>query len=220
MKKIQTKKIIEDKKKNKLTIIGVASLLLIIGVFIIIAQNDKPDTTEYLYAEHAAEFGNKNAKVTIVEFFDPACGACRAFYPLVKQQIKQYKGKVRLVVRPVAFHRNVDQVVAALEASRMQNKYWEALQVVYYYQSNWAINHVADVNLVYPYLQNIGIDIDKLKIDMKSQTVIDNMQKDAEDAKILRVLKTPTFYVNGQVLEQFGAQPFKDLIAEQVKIAY
>lgn len=220
MKQLATKKNVQDKKKNKLIVTGIALLLLVIGVFIAIEQNNKPDITPYLYAEHAAEYGNKNAKVTIVEFFDPACESCRAFYPLVKQQIKQYKGKVKLVARPVAFHKNVDQVVAALEASKFQDKFWESLHVVFYYQSNWAINHTADVNLVYPYLQDIGVDIDKLKVDMKSKTVADIMQKDTEDAKVLRVLKTPTFFVNGKVLEQFGAKPFKDLIAEQVKLAY
>ncbi|MCP4323575.1 MAG: thioredoxin domain-containing protein [Psychromonas sp.] len=220
MKKLTTNKDLENKKKNKLIIISVALFLLFIGIFISVAQSNKPDITPYLYADHAAEYGNKNAKVTIVEFFDPACESCRAFYPLVKQQIKQYKGKVKLVARPVAFHKNVDQVVAALEASKLQNKFWEALRVVFYHQSSWAINHTADVNLVYPYLQGIGIDIDKLKVDMKSQSVVDIMQKDAQDAKVLRVLKTPTFFVNGQVLDQFGAEPFKALIAQQVKLAY
>lgn len=220
MKKLKTKQILENSKKNKFIVFGITLLLVVIGVFITIEQNNKPDMTAYLYAEHAAEYGNKNAKVTIVEFFDPACEACRAFYPLVKQQIKQYKGKVKLVARPVAFHSNVDQVVAALEATKLQNKFWEALHVVLYYQSSWAINHTADINLVYPYLEDIGVDLDKLKIDMKSKIVTDIMQKDAQDAKILRVLKTPTFFVNGQELDKFGAEPFKALIAEQVKLAY
>jgi len=36
----------------------------------------------------------------------------------------------------------------------------------------------------------------------------------------LKVFKTPTFYVNGTVLEEFGAEPFKALIAREVKKAY
>ncbi len=42
------------------------------------------------------------------------------------------------------------------------------------------------MNLLYPYLQDIGIDINKLKVDMKSQAVADIMQKDAQDAKVLK----------------------------------
>lgn len=220
MKQLTTKKTLQAQKKNKIIVTITALLLIFVGIFIAVEQNNQPDITPYLYSEHAAQYGNKHAKVTIVEFFDPACESCRAYYPLVKQQIKQYNGKVQLIARPVAFHRNVDQVVAALEASKMQNKFWDALHVVFYYQSSWAINHTADVNLLYPYLQDIGLDIDKLKVDMNSQLVADIMQKDAQDAKVLRVFKTPTFFVNGQVLEEFGAAPFKALIAEQVKRAY
>ncbi|WP_022942744.1 hypothetical protein [Psychromonas hadalis] len=54
------------------------------------------------------------------------------------------------------------------------------------FQSHWVTNHTADVNLLYPYLQDIGIDINKLKVDMKSQAVADIMQKDAQDAKVLK----------------------------------
>ena len=220
MKQLTTKKTLQTQKKNQLIATFIALLLAVIGGGIALEQYNKPDITPYLYAEHAAQYGNKHAKVTIVEFFDPACESCRAYYPLVKQQIKQYNGQVQLLARPVAFHRNVDQVVAALEASKMQNKFWDALHVTFYYQSSWAINHTADVNLLYPYLQDIGIDIDKLKVDMKRQSIADTMQKDAQDAKLLRVFKTPTFFVNGKVLEQFGEAPFKALIAEQVKLAY
>ncbi|MFS8328883.1 thioredoxin domain-containing protein, partial [Vreelandella titanicae] len=31
---------------------------------------------------HSPILGREDAPVTIVEFFDPACEACRAFYPL------------------------------------------------------------------------------------------------------------------------------------------
>ena len=45
-----------------------------------LAQNNN----EALVRPHAPVFGNPAAKVTIVEFFDPSCETCRAFYPLVK----------------------------------------------------------------------------------------------------------------------------------------
>ncbi|MFT5807231.1 MAG: protein-disulfide isomerase [Moritella dasanensis] len=112
------------------------------------SQDSITDIDQYLYNENMLTFGNKNAKVTIVEFFDPACESCRAFYPLVKSELKKYKGKVNLIVRPVAFHNNVGPVVAALEATKMQNKFWDALRITLYYQSNWAINHVANVDLL------------------------------------------------------------------------
>ena len=38
---------------------------------------------------HSPVLGPQNAPVTIVEFFDPACETCRAFYPVVKDLLKK-----------------------------------------------------------------------------------------------------------------------------------
>lgn len=220
MKKLATKKSLEQKKKNKIISIAILTIAVVIGAFLLIPSGSNTNIDQYLYSENAPIFGNKNAKVTIVEFFDPACESCRAFYPLVKSQIKQYKGKVNLIVRPVAFHKNVGPVVAALEATKMQGKFWDALRTTLFYQSDWAINHTGNVDLLYPYLKDIGVNIEQLKIDMNKPIIAESMAKDAQDAKTLKVLKTPTFYVNGTVLKQFGEKPFKALIANEVKKAY
>ena len=55
--------------------------------------------SEALVRASSPVFGNPAAKVTIVEFFDPACETCLAFYPLVKTIVNSSFGQVRLVVR-------------------------------------------------------------------------------------------------------------------------
>ncbi|MFT7682464.1 MAG: protein-disulfide isomerase [Moritella dasanensis] len=220
MKKLATKKSLEQQKKNKIISIVIFSILVVISAFLLMPSTADKNIDQLLYSQNAPIFGNKHAKVTIVEFFDPACESCRAFYPLVKSQIKKYKGKVNLIARPVAFHKNVGPVVAALEATKIQNKFWDALRITLYYQSSWAINHTASVELLYPYLQDAGIDIAKLKIDMKSAVIAENMAQDAKDAKALKVFKTPTFYVNGKALTQFGDVQLKALIEREVRKAY
>ena len=66
---------------------------------------------------HSPVFGPQNAPVTIVEFFDPACETCRAFYPIVKNLMAQYPDDVRLVIRYAPFHQGSDVVVKLLESS-------------------------------------------------------------------------------------------------------
>ncbi|MCJ8349929.1 thioredoxin domain-containing protein [Moritella sp.] len=219
MKKLSTKKSLEVKKRNKIISIAVLCIAVVITA-LSFTSKESINIDQHLYSQNDLIFGNKYAKVTIVEFFDPACESCRAFYPLVKSQIKKYKGKVNLIVRPVAFHRNVGPVVAALEATKMQGKFWESLGTTLNYQSRWAINHVANVDLLYPYLQDIGVDIEKLKIDVKNPAIAESMAQGALDAKTLKVLKTPTFYVNGTELKRFGAEQLKALIAKEVSKAY
>ena len=55
--------------------------------------------SEHLVRMHSPVLGPREAPVTIVEFFDPACETCRAFYPIVKDLMRQYPSDVRLVIR-------------------------------------------------------------------------------------------------------------------------
>ncbi|WP_288254450.1 thioredoxin domain-containing protein [uncultured Hydrogenophaga sp.] len=66
----------------------------------------------------------------MVEFSDPACETCRAFYPLVKELMAQYPTQVRLVIRYAPFHQGSDQVVKLLEAARRQDKYVAVMEAV------------------------------------------------------------------------------------------
>ena len=63
---------------------------------------------------HTPTLGPANAKVQLVEFLDPACEGCRAFYPVVKQLIAENFGRIRLWVRYVPIRRGADFVVKAL----------------------------------------------------------------------------------------------------------
>src|SRR5579871_5954217 len=84
-----------------------------------------------LVRPHTPTLGPANAKVHLVEFLDPACEGCRAFYPVVKQLVAANPGKIRLWVRYVPIHRGADFVVKALEAARAQGKFWEALDLLF-----------------------------------------------------------------------------------------
>jgi protein-disulfide isomerase len=53
--------------------------------------------SDALVRPHSPIFGNPAAKVTIVQFFDPSCETCRAFYPIVKRMVTASFGQVRLV---------------------------------------------------------------------------------------------------------------------------
>ena len=44
--------------------------------------------SEHLVRMHSPVLGPREAPVTIVEFFDPACETCRAFHPIVKDLMR------------------------------------------------------------------------------------------------------------------------------------
>ncbi|MBL8388133.1 MAG: thioredoxin domain-containing protein [Hydrogenophaga sp.] len=165
---------------------------------------------------HSPVFGPSNAPVTIVEFFDPACEACRAFYPIVKNILQQYPNDVRLVLRYAPFHAGSDQVVKLLEASKRQNKYQPVLESLLAAQPQWADHGQPNLALAYQAAEAAGLDIKKAQADAQGSDIEAVLQQDIEDLTALEVTKTPTFFVNGRGLPSFGDQQLMALVAEEV----
>lgn len=173
-----------------------------------------------LVRTHSPTFGSPDAKVHIVEFLDPACGTCAAFYPQVKRLMAANPDRIRLSVRHVPFHRGADEVVKALEAARIQGKYWQALEAVLGAQDRWTVNHVAHGELALPVIAAAGVDLDRMKADMGSEEIARRIQQDLADAKALGVTKTPEFFVNGRALPSFGLDQLHALVRDELKRAY
>lgn len=163
---------------------------------------------------HSPTLGPAEAPVVIVEFLDPACETCAAFYPLVKQIMAANPGRIRLVLRYAPFHKGSDQVVAALEAARKQGKFWQALEMLLARQHDWVQNHSAQVARIWPHLEAAGLDLQKLRSDMAAPEIAGVIEQDLLDAQTLKVTKTPEYFVNGKPLPRFGIEPLKDLIDE------
>ena len=173
-------------------------------------------TDNRLVRFHSPVFGPSNAPVTIVEFFDPACETCRAFYPIVKNILKQYPNDVRLVIRYAPFHAGSDQVVKLLEAAKLQDKYLPVLESVLDDQPQWADHGKPNLDLAYRAAQEAGLDIAKAQADAQTPAIDAVLKQDIEDLTALEVTKTPTFFVNGRGLPSFGDQQLKALVAEEV----
>lgn len=169
---------------------------------------------------HSPTFGDPAAKVEIVEFFDPACEACRAMYPFVKKILEEHRGRVRLTLRYVPFHKGADEVVKLLEAARRQGKYPEALETLLASQPTWAINHAARLDLAMKALDGIGLDMNRLKADMAAPDLARMVKQDMDDAKALRVTRTPEFFVNRRPLVELGYEELRALVAQEIRQSY
>jgi len=169
---------------------------------------------------HSPSFGNADAKVHIVEFFDPACETCRAFYPFVKQLMDANPGRIRLSLRYTPFHKGSDQVVRLIEAARRQGKYRETLETLLAGQAQWTIDHVARPELALQTVQPVGLQMDKLKADMESADIGKLIQQDMQDAVALNVTKTPEFFVNGRPLARFGFEELQALVQAALRESY
>jgi len=161
---------------------------------------------------HSPTMGKADAPVVIVEFLDPACETCGAFYPLVKQMMAANPEKIRIVLRHAPFHPGSDKVVAVLEAARRQDKFWPALEALLVNQAKWTENHRSNVDRVWPYLSGVGLNMEQMAIDITAPEIADVIAQDLADAKTLNVTMTPEFFVNGKPLPSFGFEQLKGLV--------
>ena len=173
-----------------------------------------------LASAHSPTLGDAGAKVHIVEFLDPACETCAQFFPLAKQLMAENPGRIRLSVRHVAFHEGADYAVRVLEASRLQDKYWQTLEALLSSQSLWAPHHTVKPELVLLAIANVGLDVQRLQGDMNSPAVTERIQQDRNDAMALQVTATPEYFVNGRPLPSFGQQQLLTLVREELQAAY
>lgn len=165
---------------------------------------------------HTPIIGPQNAPVTIVEFFDPACETCRAFYPIVKQIMAQHPDKVRLALRYAPFHHGSDQVVKLIEAARKQGLYTPVLEALLATQPEWADHAAPNIGIAFEAAARAGLDMERARQDMETPEIQAVLAQDIEDLTALQVSKTPTFFVNGRSLPSFGPEQLARLVAEEV----
>ena len=175
---------------------------------------------EALIRDHSPRAGDPAAKVTIVEFMDPACETCRQFHPFVKQLMKAHEGKVNLVIRYAPFHKGSDQMVAILEAVRKQGQFWEVLDLMFATQAEWASHHNPNPAVFWDHLARAGYDIARIREDMNDPAIMALMQQDLADGQVLGANKTPTFFVNGKPLPSFGYEQLQTLVDAEVRAKY
>ena len=169
-----------------------------------------------LVRDHSPVFGPNDAPVTIVEFFDPACEACRAFHPIVKDIMATYPDEVRLVLRYAAFHPPSEQAIRLLEAARLQEKLEPVLERLFETQPRWAPHGRAPDN-IWSLLDGTGLDVARAQRESRMPHIVGVINQDAADIKSFDVKGTPTFFVNGKPLESFGQEQLRDLVRSEVE---
>jgi protein-disulfide isomerase len=215
-------------KKNFVLIGSIVLVAVMFAMGMFAFQGKKAEESTALASKNAANLvqfyspttGAADAKVTLVEFFDPSCEACRAFYPLVKSILEENKGKLKLVLRYAAFHKDSDIVVKMLEATKTQNLYWQSLEAVLLSQPEWADHGAPQIDKIWPHLKTVGVDIEKAKADMKSPAIENVLKQDTADVAAFQVQKTPTFYVNGKPLLNFSEDALRALVKQEIDAAY
>ena len=179
-----------------------------------------PQMAEGMIRPHSPIIGPAQAPVTIVEFFDPACEACRAFHPIVKDVLAEHGDAVRVVIRYTPFHGAASaEAIRVLEAARMQGLFEPVMEALLAEQRRWAAHGNFKPELILGIAAKAGLNVEEARVQMLSPEVVAVINQDVADVQTVGVRQTPTFFVNGKPLDPFGEAPFRALVAAEVAAA-
>lgn len=158
--------------------------------------------------------GPADAPVTLVEFLDPECESCRAAHPAIKEIMLNYEGRVRLVVRYFPLHTNSVLAALATEAAGQQGRYWEMQDLLFERQPEWGEQRTETPEVFTAYAMELGLDMTQFQAAMQDLTYLERIERDRQDGEALGVNGTPTFFVNGELVEPLSYARLLEMIED------
>lgn len=169
--------------------------------------------------------GDKDAKVTIVEFSDFECPFCKQYFDQTDSQIQEKyvkTGKVKFAYRHyplTSIHPNAQISAEASECANEQSKFWEFHDLLFQNQDAWSQQSETEViNSFTDYAGQIGINTDQFRSCVEEHKFKKKVDDDATAGAGVQVDGTPAFFVNGYRIT--GAVPFSEfekIIEQELK---
>jgi protein-disulfide isomerase len=180
--------------------------------------NKTPVNIEVNATDHVR--GNMASNITLVEFGDFQCPACGAWETVVEDVVKKYENDIKFVFKnyPLTqIHKNALLAAKSAEAAGLQGKYWEMHDLIYSKQDEWSESNTAK-DLFISYAENIGLNINTFKNDLNNPSIEQNILGEYTEGTNLGVLGTPTFFLNGQILDNMKSfSDLDDIIQAEIK---
>jgi len=163
---------------------------LIIGLFFSLALTANAASVNELFNHHGDPIaGNPNGKVTVVEFFDYQCSHCMTMAPVIKSIIKS-NPEVRIVFKDFPIRGPISNYAArAAIAANKQNKYFDFNHELLSTNLSLSQDSILDI------AKNVGLNVPKLKKEIHSAEVSNEIRSNNSLAREFKVTGTPAFFI-------------------------
>ena len=237
LEKMQAKNLEQKNNSVKwiaIAIVSVLFLILFVGIIVVAKNKNNPKTengkavigegrhvrTISAPETEATDSAVNSKSVTLVEYADIQCPACKAYHPIVKQLVEAYPGQLKVVFKHfplTSIHPNAMDAAIAAEAAGKQNKFFEFVDIAYEKQGEWAGLPNPDDKFA-EYAKEAGADVAKFKADIKDSQLAKNVETEREEGITNGVTGTPSFYLEGERIQNpADLDAFKVLVNEALK---
>lgn len=174
------------------------------------AEKTEESNPNQIYLDHWDEMKNnaispsvgpKDAKVTVIEFFDFACGHCKALAPVMSQLMKD-NPDVRFIFNPLFFISEHSPYAAKVSiAAAKKGKFKEVFN---------GIMTLPDMNEeeINKILVDEGLKVDEIQKMIEEKSIRRGVQDIDALSQVLGINGVPAILING---ENFGGRSLQDL---------
>lgn len=190
----------------------VAPLFILLVVFTLYSQGPTYSPTEVVEGDHIR--GDANTPVTITVYADFQCPACATENELMSRSWPSINDKAHLVFRhyPITdTHPHAWTASLFAEAAARQGRFWEMHDYMFFNQALWATlpNPAEEFE---GYALELDLDMDQLRADMESDSVIQKVRNDQRGGTQSGVRSTPTVFINGDLVSVSTVTRLVDLV--------
>lgn len=187
----------KQQQRRTLIIVGGVIVLAVAGAFILSSGNAKAGQVSPERLTLDPSIGPEDAPITITEFGDFGCPACRAWHNagIREQLVATYGDQIRFVFKdyPVITAQS-PRAAEAAQCALDQDLFWEYHDYVY---ENFMGLFEPDLQF---YATQVGLDVDEFESCLNAKLHTGTVRTDWEEAQQLGLPGTPSFLVNGQPL--------------------
>lgn len=181
-------------------------------------QRRGPDAgkTYSIPIDDAPILGAKDAAITVVKAFEFACPACEAARGFEDQILAKWGDRIRVAHKNYIVHPGRAEAPAyAACAAHAQGKYREMADLIW--EKGFKARKLDRDNMV-ALAEELGLDLARFERDMDERCP-EVVKRDQRQLAAIGTRGTPTFFVNGRVLQQRSLAGFEKLVAEEQKKA-
>ncbi|MCA8960802.1 MAG: thioredoxin domain-containing protein [Planctomycetes bacterium] len=138
-------------------------------------------------------------RMQIVMFGDIECEHCAEFYDFLRAEVLPlFRGNLEVVYKhlPLSVHKNAIPGARALEAARVQGKFWEMHD--YLHDRREQLSSVDYLRVA----GELGLDVSRFEQDLRSDELMRRINEDIRTGMRLGLKSTPAVFLNGRPVKK------------------
>lgn len=177
-------------------------------------------------ADAGVAMGSPDAPVTIVEFADFLCPACRSFNAVTGKAVRRDfagpGGPLRWINYDFPLHQESWAPALAVRCADHQGRYWELHDLLYARVEDWANESNPNGEFI-DFAKSLGLDEDAFRACLSDRSGLQEVGAARRYGESIGVNSTPTLFINGRRIpptrQYFSYAGLESLIQQQLAAA-